>query len=160
MIDLVVVVTVFGLIFYLYQTYGSQVIVAVFGEQPIGIFIRDIPIYVSVADTVEERQHGLSDITSLPERNGMLFVFDREGSYGFWMKDMLIPLDILWIDDELRVVHIERNVRPDSYPTMFSSPEPARFVLEVNAFFVSTFNIHEGDKVSIPANALPPDLRP
>lgn len=158
-IDLIVVVTIFGVVFFLYQTYGQQLIDEVFGEQKASIFISDVPVVVTIADTPEEHQRGLSNIESLDEKEGMLFIFPKEGRYGFWMKDTLIPLDIIWINDDMSVVHIEKNVSPESYPTIYHSPLPARFVVEVNAFFVSTFNLKVGDKVIIPANRLPADLK-
>lgn len=158
-IDIVIVVTIFGVVFFLYQTYGQQLVDEVFGEQKISIFISDIPIVVTVADTPEKHQRGLSHVESLDEKEGMLFIFPKEGKYGFWMKDTLIPLDIIWINNDMEVVHIERNVRPESYPTIYHSPVPARFVVEANAFFASTFSLKVGDKVIIPANRLPADLK-
>lgn len=160
LIDLIVFVTIIGTVVFLYRTYSEPVISYFFGEQKVGIYVQDIRVTVAIADTDAERKIGLSGVASLPEREGMLFIFEQEGNYGFWMKDTLIPLDIIWIDDEGVIVHIEENVRPDSYPTIYSSPRPARFVLEVNAFFVSTFRINVGDRVAIPAHKLPPDLHP
>lgn len=157
-LDLLIVATVFGTIFFLYQTYGAAVIRYFYGEQQFGMLIRDIGLQVSVADSDLERKQGLSGVESMAATEGKLFVFDKEGDYKMWMKDMLIPLDIIWINNERRIVHIEQNVSPDTYPTVYGSPEPARFVLELNAFFVSTFNIEVGDTVSIPANYLPVDL--
>ncbi len=158
-IDIVVVVTVIGLVFFLYQTYGPRLVEYLFGEQKVAVSIRDVSIAVTVADDIPSRQQGLSHKASLPEREGMLFVFDREDSHYFWMKDMLIPIDIIWINDAMEIVHIERNIRPESFPTRYGSSRPARFVLEVNAFFVDTFSIKVGDQVSIPSHRIPADLR-
>jgi len=123
------------------------------------VFLRDVPVLVTPVDTPEDRQKGLSGVSALPQNEGMLFIFDEEGRYGFWMKDTLLALDIIWINNNQEIVHIEKNVRPESYPATYYSPVPARFVVEVNAFFTSTFNINVGDKVSIPENKLPEDLR-
>lgn len=158
-VDALIVLTIIGTIFFLYRTYGGQLVEELFGEQKISIFLGDTPVTVSVADTPETQQKGLSHVTSLPENEGMLFIFPKEGDYGFWMKDTLIPLDIIWVNDQFEVVHVERNVRPESYPTIYHSPAPARFVVETNAFFASTFNIETGDSVTIPANRLPEDLK-
>ena len=155
----IVMLTVVGTIMYLYQTYHQDVISYLFGEQKVAISIRNVSVVVTVVDTPETRLQGLSGVASLPEKEGMLFVFDKEGDYSFWMKDTLIPLDIIWINDDFKVVHIEQNVRPESYPLIYSSPYPARFVLEVNAFFVPTFDIVVGDTVQIPGNRIPMDLR-
>lgn len=159
LLDLLIFLTVVGTVFFLYQTYGERLINYFLGPGDVSMSVRDVGILVEIADSPEERKTGLAGVTSLPENRGMLFVFEKEGRYGFWMKDVPIPLDIIWIDDERRVVHIEENVQPDSYPLIYTSPTPARFVLEVNAFFVSTFNIAIGDAVTIPLGHLPPDLK-
>lgn len=158
-IDTIIILTVFGTIFFIYQAYGNRVIEEFFGEQKISILLGDTPVVVSIADDAEEQRVGLSGVESLPENEGKIFIFDQEGKYGFWMKDTLIPLDIIWVNDALEIVHIEQNVKPESYPTIYHSPVPARFVVEVNAFFVSTFKVEKGEKISIPAHRLPPDLK-
>ncbi len=159
-VDAIILVTAVVTIGFLYNSYKAPVYDFFFNEQTVGIFIRDIPITVSIADNEEERSKGLSGVESLEAEEGKLFIFDKEGRYGFWMKDMLFPIDIIWIDNSGHIVHIEEGVLPDSYPTIYSSPVPARFVLEVNAFFVDTFRVKVGDKVSIPAHRLPDDLQP
>lgn len=157
-VDVIILITIVLTASFLYDSYGDTVYDFFFNEQTVGIFIRDVPLTVSIADSPEERSQGLSGVNSLDTQEGKLFIFDEEGRYGFWMKDMLLPLDIIWIDNSGSVVHIEENVLPESYPTIYSSPVPARFVLEVNAFFVPTFNVAVGDHVSIPAHRLPEDL--
>jgi len=159
LIDLVIFIGIIGALFYLYQTYGKETAVYLFGESKNTIFVDDLSVIVTIADTAEERRQGLSGVSKLPDREGKLFIFDEEGNYGFWMKDMSIPIDILWINNNMEIVHIEKNVKPESYPAIYNSPKPARFVLEFNAFFADTFKIEVGDRVTIPANDLPTDLR-
>ena len=158
-VDVIIALTIFGVVFFLYQNYSGPVINYLYGEQKLSIFLRDVPVLVTPVVNPEERQKGLSGVTALPENEGMLFIFEEEGRYGFWMKDTLLSLDIIWINNNQEIVHIERNVRPESYPATYYSPVPARFVVEVNAFFTSTFNINVGDKITIPENNLPADLR-
>jgi hypothetical protein len=67
---------------------------------------------VEIADTPEKRRAGLMHRVSLPENQGMLFVFEKPGIYGFWMKNTLIPLDIIWLDENFKVVYIKENVQP------------------------------------------------
>jgi uncharacterized protein len=89
---------------------------------------------VSLATTSYQRSRGLMGVDRLGEREGMLFVFDRDGIYPFWMKDTKIPLDMIWIDSAGKVVFIERNAQPCS--SICPSIEPgvqARYVLEINA---------------------------
>lgn len=159
LIDVIIILTIFGVVFFLYQNYSGPVLNYLYGVQKSSVFLRDVPVLVTTVVTPEEREKGLSGVSALPENEGMLFVFEKEGRHGFWMKDTLISLDIIWINNNQKIVHIERNVRPESYPATYYSPVPARFVVEVNAFFTSTFNINVGDKVTIPENKLPSDLR-
>lgn len=158
-VDTIILVAAVFTVGFLYNSYKDVVYDFFFGEQSIGIFIRDIPLTVSVAESKEAQTKGLGGVTSLGTQEGKLFIFNQEGRYGIWMKDMLIPIDIIWIDNSSNIVHIEEDVLPGSYPTIYSSPSPARFVLEVNAFFVATFNVKVGDHVTIPANRLPADLQ-
>jgi uncharacterized membrane protein (UPF0127 family) len=90
---------------------------------------------VELADTDAKRTKGLMDRSVLPQDQGMLFVFDRDEKYSFWMKNTLIPLDIIWIGQNHRVVFISENTLPckiENCPSV-APPEPARFVLELNA---------------------------
>lgn len=123
------------------------------------VFFGEIGLKVTVADTPALWQQGLSGVSSLGELEGKLFIFEKEDRYGIWMKDMLIPLDILWLDNDLKVVHIEESVTPDTYPRTFSSVQPARFVLEVNADFVKSFAITKGSVLTLPVSLKPRDLQ-
>ncbi len=106
-------------------------------------------VFVTLAETQEERQRGLSGHLGLAENEGMLFVFQKEGTYSFWMKDMRFPIDIVWISNAAAVVHIEKNVSPSSYPQTYSSQAPARFVLELPAGFTDAHNVRIGDIVGL-----------
>ena len=91
-------------------------------------------IQVDLAQTPAELSRGLSGRRSLAEGTGMLFIFENPDTYGFWMKDMLFPIDIIWID-EGKIIHIEKNISPDTYPEIFTPNSPAKYVLEVPAGF-------------------------
>lgn len=88
-------------------------------------------ISLTLADTPEERQKGLSFTPFIPKEHGMLFVFEQSGIYGFWMKDMRYGIDIIWIDETFSVVEIAENITPDTYPTVFYPPSPVKYVLEL-----------------------------
>lgn len=90
-------------------------------------------LQVEIAQTAEQKITGLSYRPSLAEGRGMFFIFETDGKHGIWMKDMQFPIDIIWIDAAMKVVHIEKSVAPDTYPKVFTSPTPARYVLEVPA---------------------------
>lgn len=104
-------------------------------------------IDVTLAQTPEEQEQGLSDTLSLPKNAGKLFLFDAPGNYGFWMKDMHYPLDIIWIDTANTIIGITKDVSPKSYPTVFYPPARAQSVLEVNAGFSTQYGIHIGQTV-------------
>lgn len=105
-------------------------------------------IRVTVADTPETRDQGLSGRESIAPDQGMFFVFPEAGYYSFWMKDMLFPIDILWLSYDGRVVYIVENATPESYPNTFTSSDvPARYVLELSAGFVKQYTVNLGDKV-------------
>lgn len=103
---------------------------------------------LKVLDTDALRIKGLSDSVSLAENEGMLFVFDRPGYHGIWMKDMKYPIDIAWLDQFRKVIHIERNVSPDTYPQVFLPPTEDVYVIEVNANFFEKHNIKIGDEIN------------
>lgn len=107
-------------------------------------------ITYTVAETAEERTQGLSGRRSLGVNEGLLFVFPNVGAHGIWMKDMQFPIDIIWIDDNLRIVDIKADARPESYPEVFYPRESARYVLEVNALFAEIKGIRVGDTVDLP----------
>lgn len=112
------------------------------------IATEDTIVQVAVADTEGTRTRGLSGYAPLEEDQGMLFVFEDDGVYSFWMKDMLFPLDILWLDASGRVVHIEQDVAPATYPASFTPDSAARYVLEVPAGFATEHEIGVGSKFS------------
>lgn len=85
---------------------------------------------------------------SLKENSGMLFVFATEGVYPFWMKNTLISLDIIWIDRNKTVTHIQRNTRPFS-ETPINPGKKAKWVLEVPAGSVVKNRINLGHPVKI-----------
>ena len=118
--------------------------------------INGVQINVEIALTPEARTQGLSGRASLGEKEGMLFVFDAPGKYGFWMKDMNFPIDIVWFTPserneaglarDLRVVYIKKDAKPESYPEIFMPEENARYVLEVLAGFSDENNLQIGDR--------------
>jgi uncharacterized membrane protein (UPF0127 family) len=101
-------------------------------------------VRVTVADTDRLREKGLSGHPGLAPDEGMLFVFDTDGMPGFWMKDMRFSIDILWLDRERRIVHIVREVAPETYPETYAPQVPSRYVIELPAGFVRKHNVRVG----------------
>lgn len=97
-----------------------------------------------VVDTDELLAKGLGGRDSLQQDQGMLFVFKSLGKYSFWMKDMNFAIDIVWIDSNKKVIDIESNVSPDTYPKLFTSKQSVLYVLEINAGIGEKLGITEG----------------
>ncbi|MDO8579709.1 MAG: DUF192 domain-containing protein [bacterium] len=102
-----------------------------------------------VSDTEKLRENGLSGFTGLKNNEAMLFIFPNADIYGFWMKDMLFPIDILWIDDNFTVVSIKKNVSPNTFPKTFFPKKTGRYVMEFTAGVLDVLGVIDGDKVSI-----------
>ncbi len=109
---------------------------------------------VELAVTPAERNQGLSGHPPLADNEGMLFVFENEAKWTFWMKEMLFPLDMLWIDARCTVVDITENApKPESGQALGDLPRffpktLAQYVLEVNAGTAQRTGIAIGDQVS------------
>ncbi len=120
-------------------------------DQP-KIKINDVEIFVDIASSPEEKARGLSGTKSLGENEGMLFVFENKSRPSFWMKDMFIPIDIIWIADN-EIVGIEENVPPPKKDTstsklpLYSPPTGIDYVLEVNGGFCEKNNIEVGNSI-------------
>lgn len=100
---------------------------------------------VRIADTQEKRAQGLMFVKEMPEYEGMFFIFEKEEIHPFWMKNTLIPLDIIWLDENQNIVFIKKNVLPcKEDPCEVINPgKPARYVLEINAGLVDKLNLEE-----------------
>jgi len=104
-------------------------------------------IQVELALTQEERLQGLSNRTNLNPGSGMLFIFEQSGEHPFWMKEMNFPLDMIWINENMKVVYIKNNAQPNDYPQIYGKGYDAKYVLEVVADFIEQHNLKIGDSV-------------
>ena len=101
---------------------------------------------VELAKTDVEKERGLIFRKSLENNRGMLFIFNEEGGYNFWMKNTLITLDIIWINSEKEVVYIEHRAEPCSETCESITPGVnSQFVLEINGDIAKKLNINIGD---------------
>lgn len=109
---------------------------------------------VVIADNNLEREQGLMFIDYLGEDKGMLFLFDKEDYWPFWMKNMLIPLDIIWLDRDGKVVYIIENAQPciSSNCESFLPLNKANYVLEINSGLVEIIGLNEGDYLDLYLN--------
>ena len=109
---------------------------------------------VEIADTPEERSLGLMHRESLPRFSGMLFVYERPQPVGFWMKNTLIPLDMLFLDETGTVRRIARETEPLSLE-MIAGGEDILLVLEINGGMADMLGLDVGAQIRHPA--LPQD---
>lgn len=119
------------------------------------IKVDNIPLQVQIADTEPRRIRGLMFQDELSYDRGMIFVFDEPGLYSLWMLNMQFSLDMIWFDENGKVVYIEKNVPPCKTPleTMTCQsivPEgDSKYILEVTAGFVDKYNITKESKLEI-----------
>jgi uncharacterized membrane protein (UPF0127 family) len=106
---------------------------------------------VELAETQEKQALGLMFRDSMPDDQGMLFLFPAEGMRSFWMKNTKIPLDIFYFDQHLRLVNVSENTPPcrsqrcSGYP----STGPAKYVLELNAGKAAELGVQPGDLLKL-----------
>ena len=108
-------------------------------------------VSVEIADTEVTRQRGLMFRTSLAPNEGMIFIFDERGFYPFWMKNTLIPLDMLWLERNGEVVSIAHSVPPcriDPCPTYPPTAE-AIYVVEVMSGFANAHGVEVSDVLTL-----------
>lgn len=119
------------------------------------IKVDEVPVEVQIADTEPRRVRGLMFQDQLPYDQGMIFVFDEPGLYSLWMLNMQFSLDMIWFDENGKVVHIEKDVPPCKTALEITTcqsvvPEGnAKYVLEVTSGFIDQNNITEDSILSI-----------
>ncbi len=99
--------------------------------------------------TPEQRARGLMGREHLGDREGMLFIYEVEGLHGFWMRGMVIPLDMVWIDADGVVAGVTANVLPapeGTIPEIYSPPRPILYALEINAGLAEAVGIRSGSQ--------------
>lgn len=124
-----------------------------FPEVPI-IDIGDVPVRVEIADSHEERVQGLSGKQEMGKVNGLLFIYPEADYHAMWMKDMRFAIDIIWISEDFRVVSIDKNLSPDTYPRLYRPEKPAKYAVETDVYFSESLGIVPGDIVRIPSRYL------
>ena len=112
--------------------------------------VNGFEIMADIAMTSSQQEKGLSIKDSLNENEGMLFIFQKDDRYNFWMNGMKFPIDILWLDAAGKVVHIEPNLRPcvsENDCMDYASTQDARYVLETTAGFAERHNVEIGTDI-------------
>jgi uncharacterized protein len=107
---------------------------------------RTLRVEAEVVRTPEARTFGLMERRSLPAEHGMLFIFDRQEIQSFWMKNTYLPLDMIFIDESMKVVGVVENAEPLT-TTSRRVAAPSRFVLEVNGGYARRQGVRAGTRV-------------
>lgn len=111
---------------------------------------------VDLAVTSEEHSKGLMFRNSLELDQGMLFIFESEDMHSFWMKNTLIPLDIIWINSKMEVVHVSKDVQPCTTVqcSAINPKVPSKYVLEINAGLSDKLNMTINDTIKLNINTI------
>lgn len=116
------------------------------------LFGNNTVLQLEIADTREERARGLMNRPELKEGTGMLFIFPSEKERSFWMKNTLIPLDMIFLAENRSIVDIHHAYPEPGVPVgslkRYTSP-PAKYVIEANINFTREYSIEKGDKVEL-----------
>ena len=143
----ILILGLLGIVFYFqYQkTIDKNSITVITGDKP-------IKIQVEFVKTSEELTRGLMNRVSLDENSGMFFVFPDEATRSFWMKNTLIPLDIIFISSNGHINEITtmNPCQENNICQPYESKLPAQFVLEINADQAEKRNISPGDIIQLP----------
>lgn len=106
-----------------------------------------------IANTPFTREKGLSGVTELGPQQAMILAFPSDDTWRIWMKDMKVPLDIVWLDHDKKVVYSVKNASPDtSTAEPFIPSAPARYVVELPVGSIEGQHIRTGDIASFEIN--------
>ena len=108
----------------------------------------EIPFHLAVAETDEQKEKGLSFRTYVPKDSGMIFTSERPKIWHMWMKDTQVSLDMLFFDENGKIVKVAERAAPFSLKVI-SSDVPVKGVLEINGGLSSYLGIKPGDKITV-----------
>ncbi len=111
--------------------------------------------YLAVADTTEKQNAGLSNIDDMSTKEGMLFIFNTDQRFPFWMKDVKFNLDMIFMDKEMKVNYIFRNALPcgNDECSLYVSPYAYRYVIELKGGEVEKLGIKVGDVLEVTSDS-------
>jgi len=151
-LEIVLLIIVIALLVYIFFIFAKPVFSPSIQQSSLNsVCVKNRCFFVELAKTDSERERGLMFRDQLPKDNGMLFIFDKEGVYPFWMKNTLISLDIIWADNQGRVVYVSQSTQPCKSllcPQIIPTSK-ARYVLEVNGGMSEELGLKLGDELGI-----------
>jgi hypothetical protein len=107
-----------------------------------------IDVLIEIAETEGAIAQGLMHRKSMDFDKGMLFIFSDNDTRSFWMKNTIIPLDIIFVSEDMKIVAVKDHTKPYSTESVPSNGKQAKYVIEVNAGFSGKFGIKEGNSIS------------
>lgn len=137
-------------------TISQQLRSGSYGYRQVNVTMNGLVLVADIAATDEQRTKGLSVKDRLGENEAMLFVFDNEAEHSFWMKNMKFPIDIIWLDSDKTIVHIEHNLQPCSFELLCPTYKPnveSLYVIETVGGFAEKHDIVKGTMVEFDLTA-------
>jgi uncharacterized membrane protein (UPF0127 family) len=116
------------------------------------VTVKGFELNADVPITSELMAKGLAVKNQLKEDEAMLFIFEESAQHSFWMKDVKFPIDIIWLDSDSKVGHIEQNLQPCVSVLICTSYSPdidSQYVLETVAGFTQRYNVNVGTNIDI-----------
>ncbi len=151
---IVALITIFTVVSYLLiKNYSYIKVNSQLPRPKVELLLNQSPYYFEAAISNSEKAKGLSNRTMLCPHCGMIFIFNREGDYPFWMKDTQIPLDIIWLNEKGKVVTIYTAFPEPNAPIfklkLYRNTQPAKYVLEIAGGTANNLNLSVGDTIDL-----------
>lgn len=140
-----------GFLFFIivYFIYGLLIGPRIFNDhERRGVKVGKVKYNLYISDTESKRMQGLSGVVSMPKNQGMLFIFEEPNTYGFWMKDMKFPLDMIFIREN-KVVDLKENILESSFPQIYYPATAVDAVIELHTGQIQRTNIRIGDSIKV-----------
>ena len=134
---------------------GKEAISSSNGYRQANVTVSGMVLVADISASNEQRTKGLSVKDALAENEAMLFVFDNEAEHTFWMQNMKFPIDIIWINSNKTVVHIEHNLQPCGYGLLCPTYKPSQdslYVLETVGGFAEKHDVVQGTRIQFELN--------
>ena len=111
------------------------------------VCINENCFLVEIVDTDKSRATGLMYREEMDDNRGMLFIFDDLAVHNFWMKNTLISLDMIWVDEDYKVIYVEKMAQPceEDPCEVYGTNAPSKYVLEINGGLSDQLGINSGD---------------